>query len=71
MALLEGDAAAYRWESADLREALGHYYLAKLEEQAGHVEQAESHLQQARLIEPMIERRAIIVAQRAYARADQ
>ena len=70
-ALLEGKAQGYRWEAGKLQEALGHYYLAKLEEASGDNEETQDHLAQARAIEPMIEREAIMIAQRTYARAHQ
>jgi tetratricopeptide (TPR) repeat protein len=70
-ALLEGNAPEYRWESADLQKALGLFYQAKLEENSGNFERASSLLQEARSLEPMIERRATIMAQLVYARAHQ
>jgi tetratricopeptide (TPR) repeat protein len=70
-ALLEGRGPAHRWESVDLQKALGHYYLSKLEEATGDPAQARIHLQKAKALEPMIERRAIVMAQLVYARAHQ
>jgi tetratricopeptide (TPR) repeat protein len=70
-ALLDGNATEYQWESANLQKALGLYYSAKLEETSGNSEQAQIHLEEAKSLEPLIERRAIIMAQLVYARAHQ
>jgi tetratricopeptide (TPR) repeat protein len=70
-ALLEGKASSYSGEGVRLQKALGHFYLAKLEEATGNTEKVRAHLEQARSMEPMIEREAIMIAQRTYARAHQ
>ena len=70
-ALLEGESEAYRWESPELQKALGLYYMSLLEEHSGDGPQAQAHREQASALEPTIERQAIIVAQRVYARAHQ
>jgi len=67
----EGKAPGYRWETGELQKALGLYYLAKLEEAADSNEKAQSYLKEANSLVPGVERQAVMLAQRVYARAHQ
>jgi tetratricopeptide (TPR) repeat protein len=67
----EGKAPGYRWETGELQKALGLYYLARLEEAADAKEKAQSYLEEANSLVPGVERQAVMLAQRVYARAHQ
>jgi tetratricopeptide (TPR) repeat protein len=51
--------------------ALGYYYLAKVQEADGQTEQAKKNLEKALSINPLTERQAIVRAQVAYAGTHQ
>ncbi|UCF37571.1 MAG: tetratricopeptide repeat protein, partial [Acidobacteriota bacterium] len=69
--MLEGASENYNRINKDDRQALGHYYLAKVLEEEGESALSAEHLSAARKLEPGIGRIAIQVAQRAFARAHQ
>jgi len=70
-AMIKGDSKAYQRTGERLRTALGHYYRSRVMEAEGNKSGAASELQAAQRTEPDIERQAVMLAQRVYARAHQ
>jgi tetratricopeptide (TPR) repeat protein len=70
-AMLDGSSEAYSRMEDDESNALSRYYLAKVFEAKEEPEPARQNLEAANSLVPGIERRAIMLAQRVYARAHQ
>jgi tetratricopeptide (TPR) repeat protein len=69
-ALIAGNSEHYR-RGDNLGTALGHYYLSKVFEVRGEIEEASENLKTAGSLYPGVERQAVMTAQRVFARAHQ
>jgi len=68
---IEGDVTGYERKDRKLLKALGHYYVSKVLIQRNQYDDANNHLNMAKILVPLIEREAIMMAQVQYATTHQ
>jgi tetratricopeptide (TPR) repeat protein len=69
--LVAGDSEHFRRMDDEDQKALGHFYRSIYWQGVGDQAKADEELKVAEALEPAIERQAVIIAQRTYARASQ